>query len=397
MTNPFAKKLAANPLLLQIYAPSFLTSFSRGLLIPILPLYLRDLGASYVMIGLVMAAQELGTLLADIPAGVLLRRLGRKYAMLLGLAAFVVATTLLFAAGSVVLAMALRFLAGLGIALFNVSRHQYLAEMVKQETRGRTIAGFGGINRIGVFLGPAVGGAVATAFGLRTPFLLFGITGGLALTLVLLFVRRTRLAIPAGKGRHALLTTLKEYYRLLSVAGVAQLFMQTIRAGRGVIIPLIGADLLGLDVAAIGAILSAAAAIDMTLFIPAGWLMDRFGRKYAIVPSVLIQALGMALLPLVAGFGGLLLVSCLLGFGNGLGAGTMMTLGADLSPDHARSEFLGAWRFIGDSGGMLGPVIVGGVADLLVLSAAALGLAACGLIAGLVFARWVPEPLKPKL
>ena len=393
-SNRQRNKLFSNPILRQIYAPAFLVALGRGLLIPILPLYVREFGASYAMIGLVMAAQELGTLVADLPAGVLLRRLGRKRAMLSGLAAFVLATAALFWARDVFESMALRFIAGAGLALFNVARHQYMAETVAQGTRGRAIAVFGGVNRIGIFMGPALGGALAAAAGLRAPFLLFGGIGMLALALVMAFVQRTGAAIPDAGGRHGLVATLKAHYRLLATAGLAQLFMQTIRAGRNIVIPLIGAELLGLEVGAIGVVMSAGAAVDMTLFYPAGWLMDRFGRKFAIVPSVLIQALGMALLPFAAGFGGLLLISCLIGFGNGIGSGTMMTLGADLAPAEARAEFLGAWRFIGDSGGMLGPVIVGGVADLLVLPAAALALAGCGLAAGLIFARAVPEPLK---
>jgi MFS family permease len=388
------KKLIENPIILPVFAPAWLLSFSRGLLIPVLPLYLREFGASYGLIGVAIAAQELGTLLADIPAGALLRRVGRKRAMLLGLASLVIATSLLFWSRGVSQVIALRFLAGFGVALFNVSRHSYLAEMIKQSARGRAIAAFGGVNRIGVFLGPAVGGALAAIAGLRTPFLLYGATAGLAFTLVALFVRRTWAAIPGGEQGVNLLGTLKNHYHLLLTAGAGQLFMQTVRAGRNIIIPLIGADVLGLDVGAIGTIISTAAAVDMTLFYPAGWLMDNFGRKFAIVPSIMILTAGMALLPLVSSYIGLLAVTCLISFGNGLGSGTMLTLGADLAPPAERGEFLGAWHFIGDGGVSLGPVIVGGVADLLALPAAALALAACGVAAGLIFARLVPEPLE---
>ncbi|MFQ5421021.1 MAG: MFS transporter, partial [Anaerolineae bacterium] len=261
-------RLKENPIILPIYAPTLLLAFSRGLLIPILPLYVRDFGASYGLIGAVLAAQQLGTLVADMPAGVLLRRLGRKRAMLMGLGTLVLTTLLLFWARSVVEAVLLRFVAGFGMALFNIARHHYLAEMVKQATRGRAIALFGGVNRIGTFLGPAVGGTVAAGLGLRVPFLLFGVAGGAALLLVLLFVSRTGAAIPKAAHHHSLLGTIKAHYRILAAAGTAQLFAQTVRAGRNIIIPLMGADLLGLDVQAIGTIISAASAVDMTLFYP---------------------------------------------------------------------------------------------------------------------------------
>jgi MFS family permease len=170
-----------------------------------------------------------------------------------------------------------------------------------------------------------------------------------------------------------------------------------IRAGRIAIIPLYAADIIGLDVKAIGLIISLASAVDMSLFYPAGWLMDHLGRKYAIVPSFALQALGMCIVPFTGSFAGLLLATALIGFGNGLGSGTMMTLGADLAPQKARGEFLGIWRLIGDGGHTGGPIVVGQVADLVALPTAAWAMAAAGLCAALVFYLLVPEPLKERV
>ena len=75
---------------------------------------------------------------------------------------------------------------------------------------------------------------------------------------------------------------------------------QAIRAGRQVLIPLYGAEVLGLAVEAVGLIVSVAAFVDMALVLPAGWVMDRFGRKYAIVPSFFVQGVGMALVSFAA-------------------------------------------------------------------------------------------------
>src|SRR5215216_2641999 len=99
------------------------------------------------------------------------------------------------------------------------------------------------------------------------------------------------------------------------------------------------------------------------MFIPAGMLMDRFGRKVAAVPSFALMALGIGLIPFSHDFLTLLLVAMLIGLGNGLGSGLMMTLGADLAPPGATGEFLGVWRLIGDVGATGGPLVVGGLAD----------------------------------
>ena len=60
----------------------------------------------------------------------------------------------------------------------------------------------------------------------------------------------------------------------------------------------------------------------------------------------------MALIPLTGSFAALLAATSLIGFGNGLGSGTMLTLGADLAPPKGEGmgAFLGLWRLIGDTG-----------------------------------------------
>jgi MFS family permease len=147
----------------------------------------------------------------------------------------------------------------------------------------------------------------------------------------------------------------------------------------------------------IGFAISLSSAVSMTMFLPVGQIMDRAGRKLAIVPSFVLMGLGLALLPLVKGYTGLLLVAALIGLGHGFGSGTMMTLGADLSPPAARSSFLGIWRWIGDAGNSAGPLVVGLVADFLALPFAALMIASAGFLAGGVFGVLVPETLKKPL
>jgi MFS family permease len=186
---------------------------------------------------------------------------------------------------------------------------------------------------------------------------------------------------------------LRDQAALLIPAGVGQIFVQMIRSGRDTIIPLYASGMIGLNVDQVGLMMGIAAAVEMLMFPLAGWLMDNLGRKYAYLPSFGIQGVAMALVPLTGNFGGLLACTTAIGLANGLSSGGMMTLGADLAPPHARGEFLGVWRLIGDVGGTGGPAAVGFVADALALPAAALTMAASGLLATLTFAFLLPETL----
>ena len=379
-----------------VYLPALLLSFCNGLLIPTLPLFASSLHVSLGVVGVVLGAESMGTLVADLPAGALLRRFSDKGAMTGGLALVGVSALLVVLTHSVLLVIALRLLSGFGLALFNLSRHAFLTEATRGGKRGRAISAFGGVSRVGTFLGPAAGGLVASAFGLRAPFVVVAGVVLVAVVAVLGFVPRSAPRERASGAAHAVpaFALVRRYSGVLSTAGMAQLMAQTLRAGRKVLLPLYASQVLGLDVGTVGFILSASAFADMTLFYPAGWLMDRRGRKFAIVPSFLLQAAGLALVPLTQGFAALLGVAVLLGFGNGLSAGTMMTLGADLAPREALGEFLGVWRLVGDAGSSGGPLLVGAVADVLDLGLAAVVVAAVGLGAALLFAYRVPETLR---
>lgn len=386
-------------LVLSFYLPSLLLSSSMGVLVPVLPLYAKSLDISYALIGLVSAGTALGMLIGDVPSGILVRWVGQKPAMVLGVSCTALSTAALFWARSAPEVVLYRIAAGFGQALYSVARHTYITEAVRTAGRGRAISLFGGLMRIGRFMGPLIGGTLAKAFGLRVPFLLVGAVYLSALAAIVIFVpassgRRTpgTDAQPAER-RPSLTAMLRSQLGVLIPAGAGQLFAQMIRAGRAIVIPLYAADVIGLDVQQIGFVVSISSAVDMLFFYPAGLIMDRVGRKWAIVPSFVVQALGMSLVPLTGSFLGIMLAAGLIGFGNGFSSGSMMTLGADLAPPEARGEFLGVWRLIGDVGSSGGPLVVGAIAQLVALPAAALIMAGAGLLASGTFAFFVPETL----
>ena len=120
-------------------------------------------------------------------------------------------------------------------------------------------------------------------------------------------------------------------------------------------------------------------------------LFARSERKVAAVPSFAVMAIGMLVVAASYDFRTLLLGAAVIGFGNGLGSGTMMTLGADLAPPGAVGVFLGFWRLIGDSGQSSGPLIVGATADIFGLTTTAIILSGIGGAAALTLALLVRE------
>ncbi len=381
-------------LLLPVYVPSFLLAFTQGLLIPTLPLYATTFGVSFSLVSLAVAAKGIGTLAMDLPSGVMLERLGSRKVMLLGVSLACGSLVLMGLIENFTILVLLRLISGGGTAMWMLSRMAYISEIIPLEVRGRALSAFGGVSRIGVFASPAIGGYVAASLGLRMPFLLAAALTGVALIITLFYVPESRTAKSSEHRRphwRTMARIVATYRRDLFAAGSAQILAQMIRAGRDIIVPLYGGTVLGLDLTAVGVIITVSAAIDMSLFGIAGLLQDRLGRKWASVPSMIILGAGMAMVPLTAGYTSLLAAAAIMGLGNGLGSGTMMTLGSDLAPRDAMGEFLGLWRLIGDGGNTGGPLVVGAVADLTGLGLAAIVLAGVGVLAAGNLAWFVPE------
>jgi MFS family permease len=233
-----------------------------------------------------------------------------------------------------------------------------------------------------------------TAAGFDVGFVVAGVMSGAAFIVAMKYINVDAHDARAvtGRDRWSLVRkVIKENGRDLGAAGLAQTFAQMVRAGRQFIIPVYGSAVLGLSAAEIGVIMTIATILDVAMFVPAGILMDRWGRKTASVPSFAIMAIGIALIPLTSSYAELLIAACIIGLGNGIGSGSMMTLGADLAPRGATGEFLGIWRLIGDAGGFLGPIAVGVIAASTSLNGSAYLLSAIGFSATLTLAFLVKE------
>ncbi len=387
-------------LAIPLYIPTFLLSLGQGILVPTLPLFAHSFGVSFTLVTLAIGVQGFGTLAASVPSGFALARAGGRRVMIAGTAVVVVSSVALPFSGLFAFVILYRLIGGVGAALWTVSRFAFIAEAVPIRQRGRAAALFGGSNRAGMFVGPVIGGVLAERVGMEAALLSSAAAAALALAFVMLpggdqlhsrsYVRRA----PSAAG---LLAAVRRSPREITAASIAQLLIQCIRGGRTTLLPLYGSFVIGLDVDTIGVIVGVSSLIDMVLFFPAGVIMDRFGRKFASVPAFVLLSAGMLLVAFSFDALTLFLAATVMSVGNGLGSGSMMTLGADLSPREARGEFLGFWRLIGDSGSTGGPLLVGGVADLWSLTTAAVVVAGVGVLAVLTLGLFVPETLRAEI
>ncbi len=390
-TSVLAQAFPFRTVVLGALVPALLFGIGIGIALPIIPASATRLGADLATAGLIAALLPIGKVLADLPAGALASRIGDDDAMLVAAVAGVVAFAGAALAPTLAVLGASVLLLGASSAVFHLARHAYLTEVTPPTHRARVLSTLGGMHRLGYLVGPFLGAVVLVGASIRPAYWMA--TGCTVLALAVLLVARGprsgRRPAPEGK-RVTVRGVAKAHRRLLVQLGAATLLVGAVRGARQTVLPLWG-EYLGLDPATVSFVFGVSGALDIALFYPAGHLMDRFGRLWVAIPSMLVMGAAMALLPLTAGVASMSLVAGLLGLGNGLGSGIIMTLGADVAPTEGRSAFLGVWRLFQDAGDGLGPLVLTGGAALGSLAAGVWVAAGFGVLASWAMARWVPR------
>jgi MFS family permease len=383
---------------LPAFGPSLLFGLAEGAILPVLALSARELGASVPTAAFIVALIGIGSLLSNIPASLITMHRGERWAIVAAALWCAVALALCAWARNLAVFALATFMIGMAQAVFSLARQTWLTEAVPIEYRARAMSTLGGALRIGMFLGPFLGAAAIHRWGLVGAY---GV--GIVAAAIAAVVAARLPDLPAEQGASdvpapgapaaatpTLRSTLRDHRAVLITLGIGVLLVSAVRASRQVVIPL-WADHLAIEASLASLIYGLAGGVDMLLFYPAGKVMDQKGRNWVAVPSMLIMGLALLLMPLAHGPWTLLLAAMALGFGNGIGAGMVMTIGADHSPSIGRAHFLGVWRLIADIGASCGPALLSLLAAALSLST---GIAITGLLAfgaAAQLARWIPR------
>jgi MFS family permease len=354
------------------YGPTLVSSIGYGAVTPVLALRARELGADVGTAALVVALSGVGMLLASLPSGVVVARIGERRTLMYAAVVDAVAMAVSALAGSVWLLAVATAVSGTAWTAFLIARQGFMIEMVPFAMRARAMSTLGGTFRIGLFVGPLVGAGGIHLFGLASAFWLAGVLSLAAGLLARLMPDVGADGREAGRaaGFASIWSVLWEHRRTLATLGVGVIVISASRAVRATLLPL-WADHIGISASTTSLLFSLVALIDIVMFYPGGSLMDRRGRAVVAVPVVLGVAVASLALPMVHGAVGLAVAMGVIALANGLGSGIVMTIGADTAPVIGRAQYLGGWRLCGDLGGTSGPLLISAVAAVGSLAAAA--------------------------
>ena len=374
------------------FGPALLFSIGEGAILPIIALSARNEGASVALAGLIVGLIGIGSLVSNIPAAMLIARYGERLAMVWAAALSVLALVLCLIPGQVWLLAIGVFMVGMATSVLLLARQTYLIEAVPPHMRARAMSTLGGTRRIGVFVGPFVGAAAMHIMGLAGAYWvgIVAIFASGVLAYMIPDLEDHKHGAAGAPPSPKIVQILCAHWKVYCTVGFGVLLVSALRASRQIVIPL-WADHLGISPTATSIIYGVVAAIDVLAFYPSGKAMDRHGRFWVALPSVLIMGLSMVLIPATAGLWSFVIVSMTIGLGNGIGSGIVMTLGADASPREGRTQFLGVWRMIADIGASGAPAVLSAITALASLALGVVVTGLLGFVAGAVFWRWLPR------
>lgn len=384
---------------LSTYLPALVLALGTGIALPAVPTLAKSFDVSFGVASGVVTAFLLGNLAITIPSGWLIDRFGRRVVIIAGpLLTSAVALMVAFAHSFPEL-LVLRFFGGCAAQMWVMGRLAAISHGAAPAQRGRLVSWMFGMDSVGRLGGPVVGGFIAAAWGPRAPFVAYAVLALLAL------LPTSTLAQDTPRRDRAARTTARAAPRALSLRQIVmpRLVYFAVALFAGLTRGPLQADLLHLYAAfayqlgpkQIGYLATAAAILSLPIGFVSGWMMDRFGRKRTMVPGFVGVTIAMAALAASA-FLQLSLVwyVALFLFGVALQAmtgGSIQTVGADVAPPEARGTFLGIWRFTGQGGLALSPIIFALLADRVSYGTAFLFTAAAAAVVAFLLICYVPE------
>jgi len=357
----------------------FFADASHSTVIPIFPGYARNLGASLTILGTYGSAAAITMLILSLPLGRLSDRLGRKTMMTPGLMLFTIVPLSYIAATNPLHLYPIRMALGMGVGMIFGNGFLLISEISSPENRNMAQGLYMTSMGLGFTLGPLVGGYAATIRGPETSFILSSILAMASLALIQL-VKEDRKEDTEKRELRNLGTIIRE--SSVQASGLANFLNALMFNALTLFFPVYGTDV-GLDEAQIGVGFTTRGIVSTVVRLPIG-IVTKYVKTFTLMATGLtLSALTILSLSLQTS---LVILSIIMGI-QGLAYGIYLTSGnvyiAEESPPNQKGTAMAVYSMFGNLGGILGPLILGIIAET-TNSSGALRFSAVATFIGLV-------------
>ncbi|WP_258067478.1 MFS transporter [Rathayibacter sp. AY1C7] len=355
-----SERLPRDVLVLGVVA--FFVMLGFGVVVPVLPTYVRSFGVDYTAVGAVVSAFALMRLVANPFVGPLVDRFGERVVLAVGIGIVALSSALVGFASDYPHLLLLRGVGGIGSAMFSVAAMTLLLRTASPERRGRSIGFYQGGFLLGGMAGPAVGG-VLTAISLTAPFFFYAGTLAIAgLVGLILLQRPERDAAPSAAARTKPLREVARDRRYQSAVLANFALGWSAMGVRATLVPVLVVEGLGGQPAWTGIAFAIAAVVQTIALAPAGRFVDTVGRRPALIGGFSVAAVAMLAMPFVSELWLLVVLLCVYG----AAAAFMGTAPGALVGDAAGERGgkpVSVFQAASDLGGVIGPLLAGALAD----------------------------------
>jgi MFS family permease len=392
--------------LFKLYSSTMMAGM-WAMILPAIPVLSTSYNISAGAAAQIVTAVSVGRFIGMPISGFVLDRFGARTALIAGPVTACVSAILAAFMPWFSLILIPVFLIGIADSIWVIAREIAGVDLVRPDQRGRVLSGFHGVNYLGLAFGPLLGGLLTEQIGFRAVFIAYAACAAMS-TIIGWTVENPRRSagntsaaanirgwgITANAQRLRAIRDLfyqisPEYRATYMVLVLATLTSFAHRVTTQSIVPVFASATLAMTPKEIGLLFTISGLSVFIMILPAGFIIDKVGRKWAAVPSTGIPALAFLLIPFSQSFLHLAILLSFLGMANGLSLGSLATSTYDVVPPAARGRLQAARRTVAELGGVGAPLLGGYLADrfnpgmpflayapLLVLSAALLAIVA---------------------
>ncbi|MBU7042576.1 MAG: MFS transporter [Theionarchaea archaeon] len=327
-----------------------------GLIIPLLPIYGREMGASGFYLGLLTSLFAITRAMTSFPGGFLADKIGRKKLIAGGLFVYTVVMFLFGISTNLYHLFILRACQGAASGIVWPVAATMVADIVEPEDRGKAMGFFTMMWDGGIAIGPVLGGFLTVAFSIAVPFF---VCSAFALISALLIVWRVEETLSQEdrtmKSSPSLLLSVDRFSLLgISITGFAMAF------ALGLVHPLIslfGDEVLGLNEAAIGLIFGVMGVTRFLVKAPSGVVADRIGRKIVALGGFLVNGIFTVAITLSQGLVSMLFFTVIRAIGLGMTMPSINALVTSLTSKENRGKVMGIYSTARNGGLIVGPLL----------------------------------------
>jgi MFS family permease len=320
---------------------------------PLLPLYLKELNASVIQIGLFFTLSQIIPLALQILGGWISDSLGRLRSIAMGSVAGVFSYIGLILAPTWQWVLVGEGLSSITRSLVGPSFSAFIAEESTEENRARVFGITETIFMVVTVIGPPLGGWLADTYGFKT---MLAVAGSLYLvaTIIRIAMARTAARGVESDPQKLSMASLKKDLGLMVVMIMAGGLVTWILLTDGVrdvafsmsftLVPIYLQDIGGMSIMQIGWLQSIFGIFMMLVTIPAGWLADKRGERIPIVFGFLFEFAAMMAFIRVSDFIGYAVAWALFGVGVGLMSPAYQALISKAVPEKMRGTAFGFFQ-----------------------------------------------------